>query len=527
MTIATATISGQFVGPDLTGGHTMKATYEAYALGSVVTYTGMVIGGKKNVPIQPDGTATLTLPKIPQSGLLPSSGVQWHVQVKVRGTTLDYYFNLTTDTTWDQVLVPSNAAAPPGLIAQAEAAAASAAASASIVSPGQGWAQPLMSKLAFGQEDANLAVLGDSTSAGTTRFVYLLSQNLATDFPAYTVKFRAWNDGTQGYDAAVTIQTGSGSKTLTVYNGSTSGQVASYSASRLALQIPATPDLVLVNYGHNETASTNYFPNAYLLQRALVRAFPGVPLVLCAQNARADSEKNNHLIRMRQLYSLAGAEGFGVIDFTRPFLAYPSYATALLNGDLLHPNDATGSPLMATIAHRTILANSYTAPRTTGQPVTRIWLPCTSFNAIQWGAATVPVPTHINNIIHAMPFTKPGGLDTQKAATTVHLPDYWNTWDLTFYWTTNDTATGNVAWTVDNIPLVAGSVLTRSTDTPKGAPAPGVATQLQAYKFYAAWTGPTNAPRDFQLTVGRVPGNAADTYANAAYLLGICLDRTT
>ena len=51
-------------------------------------------------------------------------------------------------------------------------------------------------------------VIGDSTGAGTQRWVYLLSQWLAQKFPAYTVRYRAWDGGIEDYDAPVFLQMG-------------------------------------------------------------------------------------------------------------------------------------------------------------------------------------------------------------------------------------------------------------------------------------------------------------------------------
>lgn len=51
-------------------------------------------------------------------------------------------------------------------------------------------------------------VLGDSTGDETTEWVYNTAQYLAAQYPAYTVKYRLWDDTSQDYLAPVVLQTG-------------------------------------------------------------------------------------------------------------------------------------------------------------------------------------------------------------------------------------------------------------------------------------------------------------------------------
>lgn len=168
MTIATATITGSFVGPDLTGDKVMSATYEAYADGTAVTYTGLgVIGGRRRIDIQDDGTATVTIPKIPQAGLLPAVGVFWLVRIHLRGRTLQYFFTLTADTTWDAVLTPANAATVPTLLGDVITARDAALAAVAAVKIGT-W-QPTTAYVAGQTVQAPDGSLIKSNSARTSR----------------------------------------------------------------------------------------------------------------------------------------------------------------------------------------------------------------------------------------------------------------------------------------------------------------------------------------------------------------------
>jgi lysophospholipase L1-like esterase len=213
----------------------------------------------------------------------------------------------------------------------------------------------LMSRLQAGNEDAVWAILGDSTGNETTEWVYLTAQWLAGQFPAVTVLYRLWNDTNQNYDAATTVQTGTGSRTLTIYNGSTSGQNAAYSVTRIALQIPVTPHAITVSYGHNEgsTNGAGYRPLLYALTRQLEDWFPTASLIVTAQNPRAATDANYSLdlSRAQATIELAATEGYGLVNATQAFLNTANYATTLLIGDGLHPNGA-GSALWASLVQQ-------------------------------------------------------------------------------------------------------------------------------------------------------------------------------
>lgn len=61
----------------------------------------------------------------------------------------------------------------------------------------------------------SITVLGDSTGNETTEWVYLLTNWLATKYPAYGIRYRLWDDATQEYSAASLIRTGpSGERSL-------------------------------------------------------------------------------------------------------------------------------------------------------------------------------------------------------------------------------------------------------------------------------------------------------------------------
>ena len=125
----TATISGQFVRPNL-GGAPVVATIEAVADGGRLKYDGMVIVGKFTVQIdKSSGTATATIPILPQTGLTPDDA-RWQLNLQVGSDTYKAQFTLDGDTTWDALVDVSDVPITGSLLAQAQAAASDASASA-------------------------------------------------------------------------------------------------------------------------------------------------------------------------------------------------------------------------------------------------------------------------------------------------------------------------------------------------------------------------------------------------------------
>lgn len=91
--------------------------------------------------------------------------------------------------------------------AAAQAASAPLAQVGRVASAGRNAAAALASALRDGRSVA-IQVLGDSTGNDLTEWPRLIAEQLAADFPAFTVKTRLFSDATQSYAAPVTIQTG-------------------------------------------------------------------------------------------------------------------------------------------------------------------------------------------------------------------------------------------------------------------------------------------------------------------------------
>ena len=209
--------------------------------------------------------------------------------------------------------------------------------------------------LGAGQQNVHITVLSDSTAVGSTTWPYLLAQGIAAVQPAYTVLHNQWNDTTQLYDAATTIQIGTGTAnaggpyTLNVWNAAKAGANYSYFTARLlgsaTLFNGYTPDLVLVSLGHNDGGrNTDYRNVLFSVFRMLQNILGGAPILAAvtqnpqnpAGTASSAAIAAAHLQRMGEVRRLAAAENLGLIDATQAFLADPSYLT-WINADGIHP----------------------------------------------------------------------------------------------------------------------------------------------------------------------------------------------
>jgi len=215
--------------------------------------------------------------------------------------------------------------------------------------------QQVMQRLEF-DEDANIIVFGDSTGDGDTEWIHLLAEKLGDDYPTHTVAYRKWNTTSDTYDAASTIQTGSGASTLTVWNSAVSGSVATRFAGTdlVGAARPSAmgqdPDLVILSYGHNGGSNIErQYPMTATMAGEVARLLPFTPIILVGQNPVTTDETMSEKVRVFK--ALAAAQGFGFIDINAHFTRYLSpLADYYLPADTVHPN-ADGSEVWADTVH--------------------------------------------------------------------------------------------------------------------------------------------------------------------------------
>jgi hypothetical protein len=197
-------------------------------------------------------------------------------------------------------------------------------------------------------------VVGDSTGDATDEWVYLAATALGAQFPSYTVTYHRWDPtGGTAYDTGTagtptTIQTGSGSNALHVWNCSVSGQGTNYvRGSRWAAAVQATnPDYITVSYGHNEGTSAaggttdGWRTQMLALTESLAAEFPVAELALTLQNPRDDNTDQD--LRARAYRDIAELRGYGLINVLSVFRAQASLS-GLIQGDHIHPTTGSNS----------------------------------------------------------------------------------------------------------------------------------------------------------------------------------------
>lgn len=327
---------------------------------------------------------------------------------------------------------------------------------------------PLLMRLALGAEDAVWLNLSDSTGNGNTRWCRLTANALAEMFPTHTVIFRAWNITNTSYDAAVTIQTGTGPRKLTVYNGAASGMTPDYSQSQIAsatnpVICPETPHLVTVNHAHNAgtyvTGNTSgptgalqgpagYKYMLFKLCRTIRDKWPSAGLNLTAQNPQAPGSTNpgadpvGHYTRARITADLAASEGYGLFNVMQAFLDTPNWATTLVVGDGVHPTDTGSIVWFREVIKNFQLPKSGLIHRMARPATNRLFLPASAFQA-EAGSTLTAAPGSGNTAAPGLSF--PQGVDSFAVASG-DIPGNWAAFNAWVMWSSSATLTGNAYW---------------------------------------------------------------------------------
>jgi lysophospholipase L1-like esterase len=181
------------------------------------------------------------------------------------------------------------------------------------------------------------------------------------------VYYTLWDDTNHLYPAPTQLSTGTGSQTLTIYNGSASGRTSTYFLGGYwATAIQAiTPDLILISHGHNQgTVPAQWWGDYLCLTESLAEANPQAGIVMVLQNP----ESANTLQQQRATVyeQLARLRGYGLVNVCQAFLDSPIGIPGLLL-DGVHPNP-TGSALWAAEVQKLFQGWSRTGPILPMQP---------------------------------------------------------------------------------------------------------------------------------------------------------------
>lgn len=201
-------------------------------------------------------------------------------------------------------------------------------------------AATLLKKLAIGAEDCAVLAVGDSTATMSTHWIYLTMAALAADWPAYTFRWRPWNDTNSSYDAATTITTGTGARICTVYSGCVPGTNITYITGT---RFPAMArdignvDAIIINHGMNETWTVAPFERYVTLVEMLKQAQPAAGIIAVLQNYRTDGASNTLHSAYEQIAGARGLEAFDIAALVAANIGTPTVATS----DGVHPTTAT------------------------------------------------------------------------------------------------------------------------------------------------------------------------------------------
>lgn len=196
--------------------------------------------------------------------------------------------------------------------------------------------------------DLYVVFAGDSTHLQTDPWpVKLFRDHIGPAYPAWSVVYDKWNDTTQDTDAPVTLQTGTGARTIHVLNLSMSGKTSFYylTGARWAkFTTYGGCDLLVYSQGFNEQAGADLFAPRYLASIESLRGvYPSTEVVAVAENAGAaplsQANIDNQATRADSVRGIAAQRGYGLIDNHDLFVKNGTYAADWLQADGIHPND--------------------------------------------------------------------------------------------------------------------------------------------------------------------------------------------
>ncbi|MDO5738876.1 MAG: SGNH/GDSL hydrolase family protein [Ornithinimicrobium sp.] len=182
-----------------------------------------------------------------------------------------------------------------------------------------------------------IVALGDSTGNDSWEWPYEWARRLAVTRPVTVVP---WDGLTEaGYEAPLPLsevpQPGGPGK-ITLYVGHQDGATAAYPTQHLAELFPQAPDLVMLNYGHNNTVSTIEAELDQTLTALRDSFGPELPVILTLQQPQAGDA--NAQVRTA-VHDFASEHALGWIDVAASFAEHQAAGEILMMDDV-HPNEA-------------------------------------------------------------------------------------------------------------------------------------------------------------------------------------------
>lgn len=189
-----------------------------------------------------------------------------------------------------------------------------------------------------------LAVVGDSTGAGSDRWVHRSASALSAKY-GRPVELHDWDLTKNAYSAPVTIGSGSNAP-ITIWNGSASGMPPSYSLAHLKALVPQQPNALIVNHGHNCASGDECVQGIGQILDTLAATWSSPPAeAVILQNPRLDSTASTQdQVVAAERAAFPSTSSLTAIDVYDQFKQRD--LRSLLVSDERHPNSA-GSQLWA------------------------------------------------------------------------------------------------------------------------------------------------------------------------------------
>jgi hypothetical protein len=189
-----------------------------------------------------------------------------------------------------------------------------------------------------------ISVLGDSTGNDTTDWVVLWARHLAKD---RKVAVHQWDATKQQY-VEEPLRYGTGRRAATIWNASQSGAKANFAADMIATVQPKHPDLVIYNFGHNNTSS-DIGQQLSEDQNAVASHRGQIPAVVMLQNPGLHEHGSVQKETLVAVSRWANANGLPTVPVASAF----EVDTQRLMLDDTHPNER-GMKVWASVVAATI-----------------------------------------------------------------------------------------------------------------------------------------------------------------------------
>ena len=158
-----------------------------------------------------------------------------------------------------------------------------------------------------------IAVLGDQTSDGEAEWVTAFSQLLAQDRKVTLHRLNP-ADPTQ---YTIKSSFGTSGPATDLYNGSRADAPADYAAKRVLFLVPVKPDLVILNYGRNDSAS-NIKAHLQSAASAVRARYPAATVLVTLQPPSLDDQ--DKAVRAAAA-AWARSKNYRTLDVAKAFLA--------------------------------------------------------------------------------------------------------------------------------------------------------------------------------------------------------------